>query len=528
MPQVNTTSISGKDLLERLRTKSPEHYQKLVRLYTERNEAIESNLSQTYVPNGKAEEFIKIVGAGKTFVSMFVAANGVGKSAAGANIVTNIIFSPQSKWFQYPLFQKWPYEKRGRIISDPTTLKEKIIPELRKWFPVNEVKNIPDANFEELKEGKGYTRKITTNTGWTIDLMSTEQDTKEFESVDLSFCWIDEPMPKDRFMATLARGRMGMVVFWTFTPLTYSAWIKDWMDERSADAGYLNYVEAELEDQCVDHGVRGILKHENIKRISDGFPEDEREARVFGKFGHLIGRVHKGFKRSIHVIKPFPIDERRFTTYKALDPHPRVADHVLYMSVDSKGTKFITGEIISEGLVKELHSRMVAFEAAMNYRMQGRIIDPAAFNDDQHRKENSVAIQLLNLGEHYIGGSKDLQAGIKRTNDALSYQEVNGRMVKPPELYIFDTCPVAIKQLDEYVWSEWKGPSKDDKQPRGKPKDVNDHQVENLHRLLLSEPIFTHYVQVLNQREMPGGSGNAMTSGPYDYHDSDNLDPYDR
>ena len=171
---------------------------------------------------------------------------------------------------------------------------------------------------------------------------------------------------------------------------------------------------------------------------------------------------------------------------------------------------------------------MVAFEAAMNYRMQGRIIDPAAFNDDQHRKENSVAIQLLNLGEHYIGGSKDLQAGIKRTNDALSYQEVNGRMVKPPELYIFDTCPVAIKQLDEYVWSEWKGPSKDDKQPRGKPKDVNDHQVENLHRLLLSEPIFTHYVQVLNQREMPGGSGNAMTSGPYDYHDSDNLDPYDR
>lgn len=460
-------------------------------LYEERDEVIKSNLSKTYIPNGKAEEFIKQVGSNEHFVNMFVAANGVGKSAAGANMVTNIVFGPQSEWFQHPLFQKWPYEKRGRIISDPTTIKEKIIPELKKWFPVNEAKNIPDANFEELKEGKSYTRKLTTNTGWTIDIMSTEQDVKEFESVDLGFVWIDEPMPKDRFMATLSRGRMGMIIFWTFTPLTYSAWIKDWMDTNTGELA--QYVEAEMEDQCLTHGIRGILEHSNIKRIADSFPEDEKLARVFGKFGHLLGRVHKGFSRKIHVIKPFPIDEGRYTTYMALDPHPRVPDHVLWLSVDKNGTKIITSELISDGLVKRLSERIKANERAMNYRVEARIIDPSAFVDDQHREESSVGSQLFDIGMHFIKGSKDLMAGIKRTNEALDYEMKGGKMFRPPELYIFDTCPITIKQLEEYTWSNWGGRNADEKELKARPRDVNDHNIENLHRLLMHEPKHIDY-----------------------------------
>lgn len=472
-----------------------------------------NNPAKQYIPNGKQEEFIRMVGADKNFVSLFCAANGVGKSGCGSNIVTNICFGVQNEYFNHPIFQKFPYIKRGRIISDPTTIKAKIIPELEKWFPRSEATKMPDAHFEMGKEGKNYVCKIKTNTGWEIDLMSTEQDPKEFESADIGFVWIDEPMPKDKFMATLARGRMGMIVFWTFTPLTFSAWIKEWMDEH-ADGTYADYVEAEMEDNCLVHGVRGILKHENIKRIADGFPEDEKEARVFGKFGHLIGRVHKLFRRKVHVIKPFQIDERRFSTYKALDPHPRAADHVLYLSVDHKGTKYITGEVISEGLTRDLYERMKAFENVMHYRIEGRIIDPSAFNDDQHKEEKSVGSLLFDLGESYIKGSKNLMAGIKRTNDALNYQMVEGRMIVPPELYIFDTCPVTIKQLEEYVWQEWKGSAKDDKQLNARPKDKNDHNVENLHRLLLHEP--TH---------IPYQRARGFSSGEYE-KEMANLDPY--
>lgn len=462
-------------------------------LYQERNEAIEANRGKTYVPNGKAEDFIKMVGGGEKFVSMFIAANGVGKSAAGANIIANIVFGVQSKHFDQPVFNNWPYAKTGRIISDPTTIKEKIIPELTKWFPSNEAKNIPEANFEESKEGKNYVCKIETNTGWTIDIMSTEQQAKEFESTDLAFVWIDEPMPRDKFMATLARGRLGMLVFWTFTPLTYSAWIKDWMDS-AVQEGYADYVEAEVEDNCKVHGVRGILEHVNIKRMVDAMTEEEREARAFGKFGHLIGRVHKQFSRKIHVIKPFQINVKDYTMWKAIDPHPRVPDHVLYMAIDRQGTKFITSEMLGEGHVKDLYARMKAHENEMNYRIEGRIIDPAAYVDDQHNREASVGKQLFDLGEtDYIRGAKDLMAGIKRTNDALNYELKEGTLIRQPEIYIFDTCPITIKQLDEYVWVEIKGPSRDDKKQSAKPRDRDDHMPENLHRLLLAEPTFIPY-----------------------------------
>lgn len=467
---------------------------------------IESQRAKYYVPNGKAESFINLVGSNECFINQFVAANGVGKSAAGANIVTNICYGPQSQWFQKPLFQKFPYLKKGRIISDPTTIKEKIIPELKKWFPANEAKRLPDANYETSKDGKFYESHFRTNTGFELDIMSNEQEVKEFESVDLGFVWIDEPMPKDRFIATVARGRLGMTIFWTFTPLNYSAWIKDWRDDKMLENKkgdlFLDYIEAELEDNCKVHGTRGILEHRSIKRMVQTYNEDEIEARVFGKFGHLIGRVHKRFRRKIHVIKPFPIKEGKFTVYHALDPHPRTPDHAMWLAVDKNGTKYVCAELVTKGTTPQLGERIKAVETRGNFRIESRIIDPSAYNEDQHKQEPSVASKLGESGLHYVAGSKDLQAGIKRTDDALEYEEHQGEMIRAPELFIFDTCPVTIKQLEEYVWDEYRGNNADQKKPKASPKDKNDHMPENLHRLLLSEPSFVpKFVQSLGGRE---------------------------
>ena len=60
-------------------------------------------------------------------------------------------------------------------------------------------------------------------------------------------------------MATVARGRLGMIMIWTFTPLTYSAWIKNWLDEHS-DGQYADYVEATMEDNCFVEGTEYLAK----------------------------------------------------------------------------------------------------------------------------------------------------------------------------------------------------------------------------------------------------------------------------
>lgn len=458
----------------------------------EKARRIQANKAKTYVPNGKAEKFIKLIGEDSTFISLFVAANGVGKTCTGANIVANICYGPQNKYFDFPAFKKWPYkEKRGRIISDPTTIKEKIIPELKKWFPENEAKKMPIANYETAKEGKNFEAKLKTNTGWVFDIMSNEQDSKEFESIDASWIWFDEPPTEAIFKACVGRLRLGGVMFFTLTPLFHCAWVKDNIIDKSKEINS-KYIEAEVEDACIKHGIRGHLEHKHIERMVKAMSPEERQARAFGKFGHLIGRVHKRFNRNIHVIRPFPINEKDFTVYMALDPHPRVSDHALWLAVDKKGRKFICNELLSEGLTKELAERIKVIEKNGNYRIQDRIIDPSAFVDDQHREEKSVGSRLYDLGLFFIKGSKNLQAGIKRTNEALDYELIEDEFVRPPEIFVFDTCPVMIKQIEEYIWQEWRGRAGDDKKKNPNPVDRNDHQPENLHRLLLHEPEFIY------------------------------------
>lgn len=512
------TSIDTlKESLERL---SLEELVEMAEVTQELEERDSMEAAKYYVPNGKAEEFINLVGSDKNFVNMFIGANGTSKTGTGANIVANIVFGVQSEWFKgLPLFEHFPYIKKGRIISDPTTIKEKIVPELIKWLPRNTYKNFPEKLYETAKEGKYYASKFIFNNGWVIDIMSNEQDVKSFESVDLGFVWIDEPMPKDQYLATLARGRLGMIVFWTYTPLFQAGWIKEWIDANMTVEGMCDYIEAEMEDNCKIHGIRGFFEHKSIQRIADSMPEDEKEARVFGKFGHLLGRVHKKFNRKVHVVKSFPLNERDWTTYKALDPHPRVADHVLYLSVNKKGTKIVSAELLSEGLIKQCYQRMIELETKMQFRIESRIIDPSAFNDDQHKKEKSIGSQLYDLGETWIRGSKNLMAGIKRLETAFDFEMIGGKFIREPEVFIFDSCVITIKQLEEYVWAEHKGRSADDKEQSGRPKDKNDHMPENLHRLVLSEPKFVPYEFRKGARSAPRSSGQSDIA-------DEGFDPY--
>lgn len=172
-----------------------------------------------YIPNGKAESFIRMVGEGEQFISLFSAANGVGKTACGVNILCNILYPDNNPWFNFPIYKRFPYLKRGRIVSDPTTIKDQIVPELKYWFP--------RGRYEYQFGGKSYPRSWVTDTGFSFDLMTYDQDVKEFESVSLGFCWFDEPPPEAIYKATVSRMRRGGIIYITETPLIGSAWMYD-------------------------------------------------------------------------------------------------------------------------------------------------------------------------------------------------------------------------------------------------------------------------------------------------------------
>ena len=187
---------------------------KMVLAYRKQNEKY-----RYYVPNGRIETFIKMVGSNQHFINLLVAGNGLGKTAATANILANIVFDHKNPYFNHPLFTNFPYLKKGRIISDPTTITQAIIPELKKWFPAGQ--------YGTTRDKKSYDYRWTTNTGFEFDIMSTEQDSKEFESANLGFSLIDEPCPEAIFKATISRMRRGGIIISVFTPLTGSAYFYD-------------------------------------------------------------------------------------------------------------------------------------------------------------------------------------------------------------------------------------------------------------------------------------------------------------
>ena len=473
-----------------------------------------NNPQRYYVPNAKIEEFIRMVGEDKTFISLLSAANGIGKTWGGANIVSHICFGNSgNKYFDHPLFNNFPYPKRGRIVSDPTTIQQTLIPALKKW--------LPPERYTTSKAGKNYEYVWETDTGFKFDLMTYEQSTSEFEAETLGFAWFDEPPPLAIFKATVARMRMGGVIFITATPLMGSAWMYDHIliyKPGAGDEKQRDYVEADVECACIEHGVRGHLTHKNIEKMIAEYDEEDKQARIHGKFHHLIGLVFKKFNRKIHVIKPFHISDRDYVVVEALDTHPRNPDAVLWLATNRKGTKFIVDDLYEKLITSELATRIK--RKASQFRVISRICDPSAFDEDQRQEDpekQTMAAKLYEYGLEYNPGPKRRTQADRRIKDALDYRMVGKEMLMAPELYVFDINARMIFELEHYQWDEWRGRAGERKDPKETPMDKDDHQIENLGRSLVMEPRFSPLPK--EYRRVSGRSASESARKK--------LDPYD-
>lgn len=431
-----------------------------------------------YIPIGKTSEFLDHFGTGKYKTCFYSAANGVGKTTVEITMLAHLMWPCKSKWFQQPIFQNWPYPKVFRIVSDPTTVKEVIVPAMHTIFP--------KGRYKCEKKGKNYDYHWESDTGWSGDVMTYDQDIKEFESATIGIILCDEPPPRAIYKANVSRTRLGGVIGIFATPLMGSAWLYDEFvadPDRESKGRY--WITAEVEDACEEHGVRGFLKHQNILDMIAQYDEEDKQARVFGKFQHLIGLVFKTFKSEVHVIKPFNINRQDYAVYHAWDTHPRNEDAILWIAVDKNGTKFVIDELYMNGSQEELVAMIN--EKDSKYRMEGRLLEPGAWNEDQHTGFCLARELEDKFGLDYEPGSKRREDAVGRIKSALNYVVQNGTMLKAPELYFFNTCTRTIWEMTHWQWQEWAGRTAELKDPKEKPQDVNDHMIEDLGRLLLAD-----------------------------------------
>lgn len=458
-----------------------------------------------FEPTGKGEEYINMIGSDEYFISLFSAANGIGKTAQMICTLANMMYPVGNPFFQQKLFKKdgWHYLKKGRIVSNPTNIQKNIVPELKKWFP--------KGKWTARKENKAYESQFVTDNGWSFDIMTYEQAEEEFEGVNLGWVWLDEPPPKYVYKACVSRLRKGGCMWLTATPIGDCAWLYDEIiSNPENESGMRAFLEADVESACKEHGVRGHLEHRDIERMIAQYDEVDMQARIQGKFQHLVGMVFKQFDKKVHVIKPFIIKPEELTVYEALDCHPRTPDAILWVGVDRSGKKFVIDELFINGTDEEMCAAIR--QKAQQYHVARRIADQSMWNEDQHTG-HSLASRWSKYGLTYLRATKLRQAADRRIQQAFQHTTINGATIRAPEVYILEHCTRTIWEIERYVWSNWKGKAADSKGKKQTPVDKDDHMIEDLGRILMQEPTFVEPPKFFQPQT--GGFSGITNPDPY-------------
>lgn len=325
-------------------------------------------------------------------------------------------------------------------------------------------------------------------------------DPQSFEGPNNDGVHYDEP-PDRRMRVAIGRGlvdRGGYEIF-TLTPLT-EPWIKNEIADRAPASG------GKIEVFGFSENRNPYISAEAWDDYVGTLNEDEKAARARGEWIHLKGLIYKEFipklaKDGGHIVPP--LDPKwlyeNCVVDEALDPHPRQPHAVLFMATAKDGRRFIFDEIFSDSFLPELCKLWKAKEltVADNFvkpanvvviegrkfvvlPVLNRISDPLAFDPDPE-DGRMWADAFADEGIFLDKASKRKEAGISATRQAF----------KDKTLFICSNCTRTLFEIQNYTWDEWKYSS--DRNVKEKPKDKDDHMMENMYRLILLD---TRYVDM--------------------------------
>ena len=426
-------------------------------LWRKKNEKL-----QFFEPNGIQERAISMVAAQSDMVYTVSTANGTGKSYLLAALCGNLVFGPQNKWFDYPLFKDFKGPRRIRYITTPKNLEENgpfysAVKEL--W---------PKGRYETLKAGQHYYSQIKAN-GWVIDLMSYDQEPSQFEGPNIGVILMDEPCPKNLWTPNISRLRSGGFALIAMTPLTEAGWFFDEIVPRHSEA----IIYGDVEENCSQHGIRGRLEHSRIEQLIGEYDEDEREARVKGRAMYLSGLIYKTFFPNVHVLKKAVIPNGSSTIYQSVDPHSDKPFASVWGMVEQNGDVYIIDEYPNEPFEKmhncqlTIHDyRNIFMDKEAGWNVQDRVIDRHFADVANAINKRTLRQELEDIGLSYkpsYKASEEMETGILKVRHYLAYD--NARPIdslNKPKLYINPHCHNTIKAFQRWARDPENGKVKED------------------------------------------------------------------
>lgn len=424
--------------------------------------------------------------ADKSDVRIISGGNRSGKSTAGINedVAHALGYRPWLKADHpdYKVTIRIP--NKGLVCGESfgEQVKKVLIPKLLGDPEKNVPGAIPTHEVASVRRNPaGVIVEIVLKNGSTIHLQSYEQPVDLFESADYDWFHADEPPPRSIWIAvrrglTDRRGRAWI----TMTPLK-EPWIYDDLYTRSDVA--LFYFD--IEDNC------GFgLTREGIDQFARDLTDDEKEARLRGKYFHLSGLVYKTYSR-LHRIKRVPIPAS-WPIWFHVDTHPRTPHHAVYIAISPHGIKYVCGEYKNKDATNRVQPFVDALrtyeKTVLKRSMEDgyvRLIEPGSQTPDPLTDGKSIWDAFNDLGMSCKPGSKNRDSGILLMQNELRFDKELGIS---PTILFFDDLEGVHYEMTHYIWDDWQKKQQDLKTAKQEPRKQNDHFIEGMHRILLEEP----------------------------------------
>lgn len=413
--------------------------------------------------------------------------NRSGKTTAGVIEDIMHLTGIYPDWFPENL--RFKTANRGRVVVTEFGSGAKVFEEkFFEWMPKELLIDVKRTN----KGGLVYVSVKHVSGGTSsFEVLTHEQDDDVFEGWSGHWAHFDEPPPREKFLAT----RRGLIDFngrciLTLTPIS-QPWLYDEFISK-ADGKRIFFLVVDMMD---NPHTPMQAKLDFIKDLT----EDEKEARIHGRFKHLTGLVYKEFDPDVHVISKSKIKiEPRWPKYFVCDPHDRKEMFGIWATVDPLGTVYIINEIKYKGTIAQFAQQVLLREKMfkdlhINSNEVIRIGDPNKMNTPSAVNGLKFKEEFSKYGLHFIADvNDDITLGHLAVADKLHYDK-NSPLSRSnsPKLFIFkEACPEVIRYFQMYVWSDWKGSGKDERGAKEKPQERFKDFMDCVRYLIMFNPCF--------------------------------------
>mgnify|MGYP001613090509 FL=1 len=184
-----------------------------------------------------------------------------------------------------------------------------------------------------------------------------------------------------------------------------------------------------------------------------------------------------------------------------LDPHDRLPHHLIWAYLDRQNDVIVDYELIFHGELDDLAKKIKEIEQVKGYKMRKRIIDPN-FGRKPAKVGASLSVmqELARNGTGFYEANDNIELGHMIVRDYLHWDSSRPMTAvnKPKLFFAKERVPRTIRSMRNYQHGEWKGTTKNERDPKEQIQEKDTHGADTIRYLLVGRPSFRHLTEDSN------------------------------